>query len=211
MRREGGKAAYRICKRAFDIVFSAGVTVVLFVPGVILCFFVAKDTGGSPLYVQKRVGMHGRDFNILKFRTMVADADDVEKYLDEEQLAHWRAERKVDNDPRITPLGHFLRKTSIDEVPQFLNVLAGQMSVVGPRAITRDELEAWYSEEEREELLSVPMGITGLWQTGPRNEYVFEDGKRQQLELSYVRGAGFALDTKLFFHTFGAIANETGR
>lgn len=202
---------YRIAKRAFDIVFSAGVIVVLFLPGLVLCVFVAKDTGASPFYAQKRVGARGRDFNMFKFRTMVADADDVEKYLDEHQLAKWRAERKVDDDPRVTPLGNVLRKTSIDEFPQFLNVLIGQMSVIGPRAITRDELNRWYSAEERKELLSVPVGITGLWQTGPRNECVFEDGKRQQLELSYVRNAGLSLDAKLFFRTFKTMANGTGR
>ena len=214
--RENGLAAsskkigYRFVKRAFDIVFSAGVVVVGLIPGVILSIFVAKDTGGSPLYVQKRVGLHGKDFNILKFRTMVADADNVEKYLNEEQLATWHAERKVENDPRITPLGMFLRKTSIDEFPQFLNVLAGQMAIVGPRAITHEELN-WYSEAEQEELLDVLPGITGLWQTGPRNDYTFEEGLRQQLELSYVRNASLGLDAKLFFRTFGAMAKETGR
>ena len=202
---------YSLAKRAFDIAFSACVVAVLFVPGLVLCLLVWRDTGGSPLYVQRRVGMRGRDFDIFKFRTMVADADDVEKYLDEAQLAQWHAERKVEDDPRITPLGSFLRKTSIDEFPQFINVLAGKMAIVGPRAITREELDAWSTESEKDELLSVPVGITGLWQTGPRNEYDFESGKRQELELSYVRSASLGLDAKLFFRTFGVMADGTGR
>lgn len=210
-RKAGSKTGYRICKRAFDIVFSAGVTAVLLVPGLVLCVFVAKDTGGSPLYVQKRVGMRGKDFNILKFRTMVADADDVEKHLSADQLAQWHAERKVDDDPRITRLGRVLRATSIDEIPQFVNVLKSDMSVIGPRAITRDELEEWYSADEGEELLGIRPGITGAWQTGPRNVATFDSGRRQKLELGYVRDASPAEDVRIFFRTFKTMAGRTGQ
>ena len=107
-------------------------------PGLILCAFIAKDTGASPIYTQVRVGIGGRTFQIYKFRTMVADSDDIEKHLDKNQLNQWYCELKVDDDPRITPLGHKLRSTSIDEIPNFINVLKGDMSVVGPRAITRE-------------------------------------------------------------------------
>ena len=170
------RLAYRFAKRTFDIVFSVAVLVVGAVPGLILGIAVAKDTGGNPIYSQVRVGKGGKPFKLYKFRSMVADADNVTKYLDQEQLEQWKRERKVNNDPRVTPLGTFLRKTSIDEFPQFINSFMGQMSVIGPRAITEGEL-GWFGLD-RERLLSIRPGITGLWQTGPRNECTFESGKR---------------------------------
>lgn len=212
-RRAGGAFAYRVCKRLFDIAFSACALAVGLVPALVLCAFVARDTGGSPVYVQERVGMGGRAFRIYKLRTMVADSDDVGKYLDGAQMEQWRKERKVDGDPRITPLGRRLRETSLDEAPQFLNVLKGDMSVIGPRAVTRGELEAWFTPEERAELLSVPAGVTGLWQATARNGATFESGERQRIELEYVRGAGFAMDARVFARTFGAMfgRGRTGR
>ena len=155
--------------------------------------------------------MGGRTFQIYKFRTMVADSDDIEKYLDVEQLEQWRRERKVDGDPRITPLGRKLRATSIDEMPNFINVLKGDMSVVGPRAVSQEEI-AWFGEDVQT-VLSVPAGITGLWQTGARNDATFESGERQSIELEYVRNAGFAMDVRCFIGTFGAMFGKrrTGR
>lgn len=201
---------YRFFKRGFDIVFSAVVVVVGFVPGVLLAIAVARDTGGSPIYVQERVGRGRKPFRLYKFRSMVADSDDLEKHLNAEQLEQWKRERKVDDDPRVTSLGRFLRRTSIDEFPQFLNSFVGQLSVVGPRAITQEELDS-YTEVEQARLLSVRPGITGLWQTGPRNEYDFASGKRQQLELSYVEKASPVLDLSLVMRTLRAMADGTGR
>lgn len=202
---------YRIVKRAFDVIFSAAVIAVGLVPCTLLSVVIAADTKGSPIYSQERVGRLGRPFRIYKFRSMVADADDVEKYLDEAQLAEWRRERKVTNDPRITRLGHILRSTSLDELPQFINVLLGQMSVIGPRAITYDELE-WYGRDASI-LLSVPQGVTGAWQAGRRNEATFENDERQRIELAYARQAGFHEDLRVFLATFGAMFGKrrTGR
>lgn len=195
--------SYRFIKRAFDIVFSAGVIVVGFVPCVILSAVIAADTKGSPIYMQERIGRLGRPFRIYKFRTMVADSDDVEKYLEAEQLAQWHRERKVDNDPRITPLGRKLRRLSLDEVPNFLNVLKGDMSIIGPRAVSSEEIE-WFGDEAGT-VLSVPAGITGLWQATRRNDATFESGERQRIELEYARRAGFAMDARCFVGTFGAM------
>lgn len=194
---------YRVAKRVFDVAFSAAVVAAGFVPCALLSAAVALDTKGSPIYSQERVGRLGRPFRIYKFRTMVADADDVEKYLSAEQLAEWRRERKVTGDPRITRLGSVLRKTSLDELPQFLNVLIGQMSVVGPRAITCDELSHYGSDAAR--LLSVPQGVTGAWQAGARNGATFESGERQRIELEYVRHAGAREDLRVLLATFGAM------
>lgn len=202
---------YRFAKRLFDLVFSACVVVVGFVPGLVLSLAIVADTKGSPIYSQTRIGRLGRTFRIYKFRTMVADSDDVEKYLDAEQLAQWHRERKVDDDPRITPLGRKLRRLSLDEMPNFLNVLKGDMSVIGPRAVSSEEIE-WFGPDAAT-VLSVPAGITGLWQATQRNDATFESGERQRIELEYARNAGFAMDVRCFIGTFGVMfgKKKTGR
>lgn len=203
---------YRFTKRAFDVCFSACVITVGLIPSLALCAAIAIDTKGFPIYSQKRAGRLGRPIRIFKFRSMVADADNVEKYLSEEQIAEWKRERKVTNDPRITKLGRILRKTSLDEIPQFVNVLTGELSVVGPRAISYEELENFdYRGQLR--LLSVPQGITGAWQAGPRNLASFDNGLRQQLELTYADCASIKADLGVFFATFGVMfgKKKTGR
>ena len=122
-----GRLGYRFVKRAFDIAFSLCATIAGLIPVALLCLAVRLESPGSPIYLQERVGYRGKPLRILKLRTMVADSDDVEKHLSPEQLDQWRRERKVDDDPRVTRVGRFLRKTSLDELPQFLNVLAGQI------------------------------------------------------------------------------------
>lgn len=201
---------YRFVKRTFDIAFSGCLTIVGFIPCAVLAIAIAADTKGTPVYSQVRVGRYGKPFHIFKFRTMVADADNVEKYLTPVQLVVWKRERKVDDDPRITRLGRVLRKTSIDELPQFINVLLGQISVIGPRPISYDELEHFGNDAAL--LCSVPGGITGLWQSSKRNDATFETGERQKIELRYVKEASLGLDAKCFFDTFGAMFDKiTGR
>ena len=203
---------YRFVKRAFDIAFSACVCAVGLIPGVVLCAFIAVDTKGAPIYAHERAGRFGRPIHVLKFRSMVADANDVEKYLSPEQIKEWHRERKVTNDPRITKLGRVLRKTSLDEIPQFINVLAGQLSVIGPRAITYEELGN-FTHEQQVQVLAVPQGITGAWQSGPRNLATFENGLRQEFELAYARGANLKGDLRVFFKTFSVMfgKKKTGR
>lgn len=202
---------YRAVKRAFDIIFSATVIAVCLIPCAVLSVAIAVDTKGSPIYSQERVGRYGRAFRIYKFRSMFADADDVEKYFTSEQLAAWKRERKVEDDPRITRLGHVIRKTSLDELPQFLNVLVGQISIIGPRPITYDELSEF--GESAALLCSVPGGITGKWQSTKRNSATFESGERQAIELDYVRHASLGEDLGVFFATFGVMfgKEKTGR
>lgn len=199
---------YRFIKRLFDIVFSALAIIIGIIPTIILCILVAVDTKGAPFFLQDRVGKNGRDFKIVKFRTMVADAEDFDKYFNEEQLTIWELEHKLDDDPRVTKIGRFLRKYSIDEMPNFLNVFIGQMSVVGPRAITREELE--FFGDDADLMLSVPAGVTGWWQVSSRNDATFESGERQELELYYARNASLALDAKIFIKTFSSVFGGTG-
>ena len=208
-----GTLTYRFLKRLFDLVFSLCVSVVLVIPVAVVCAFICLESPGYPLYAQERVGKGGKTIKILKLRSMVTDAGNVQKYLSPEQLHQWEVERKVDDDPRITKVGQFIRKCSIDEMPQFLNVLNGDLSVIGPRPITRDELEQHFSDDEKAELLSVQPGITGLWQATDRNAATFESRLRQKIELNYVRNRCFQMDWKCFTGTFGAMFGKkrTGR
>lgn len=201
--------SYRLAKRLLDLLVSVPAVILGFIPGLILSIFIFFDTKGSPIYSQTRVGKHGKPFRIYKFRTMVKDSDKVEKYFTPEQLEIWKKERKVQNDPRITRLGRILREISVDELPQFVNVLFGQISIVGPRVITFDELE--HFGKYKNALLSVPPGITGEWQTGLRNMATFENGLRQETELLYVKHASLKTDIRIFFKTFIAVFKRTGK
>ena len=201
--RRGG-FAYRLVKRAFDITFSGAVCLVGLVPCAIVCAAIRLDSPGGPIFCQERVGLNGKRIRILKLRTMYADAHEhPERYLDEAQMAQWEREQKVDGDPRVTRVGHFLRRTSLDEVPQFLNVLLGDLSVIGPRPVT--EAETWEFGSSRGEFLSCRPGITGWWQVTERNDATWANGQRQLLELFYVRHASIALDARIFVRTFRAM------
>lgn len=191
---------YHVVKRGFDVVFSAIASVACFLPTLLVCGLIWLDEPGPPIYKQRRVGRYGAPVDIYKLRTMVTDADDIEKHLNSEQIHQWRTEHKVDDDPRVTRIGKFLRKTSLDEIPQFWNVLKGEMSVIGPRPVEPDELEAY--DDCVVEFLSTTPGITGWWQTGSRNDATYEDGERQELELFYIRNRGARIDIKIFFNTF---------
>lgn len=206
-------AGYRFVKRSFDIAFSIvvlAVCVLLLPVTVILLISITLQTKASPIYVQERVGRYGKPMRIFKLRSMVGDSDNVEKYLDDKQLVQWRKERKVEDDPRITPIGKFIRKTSIDEFANVLNVLAGQMSVIGPRPVSYEEMR-WYTYEDQARVLSMRGGITGLWQATSRNEATFESGERQAIEIKYVETASFKTDWQVFKGTFKAMIQGTGQ
>lgn len=199
-----GGRGYRFVKRMFDIVFSGAVCLVGLIPSVILCVAIAIDSPGRPIFRQERVGLYGKKIGIFKFRTMVADAHEhPERYMTPEQLEIWKREQKLDNDPRITRIGRILRNTSLDEIPQFLNVLLGDLSVIGPRPVT--ESETCEFGESRDEFLSVKPGITGWWQVTERNDATWQNGRRQELELYYVRHASLLLDLRVFSKTFKAL------
>lgn len=209
--RPGG-AFYRAAKRAFDVAFSACVCIVLAVPVVATCAAICLDSPGKPFFRQERVGKGGRPIYIYKLRSMVSDAHErPERYMTPEQLEVWRREQKLDHDPRITRVGRFLRRTSLDELPQFINVLKGDLSVIGPRPVTVEE--TYEFGDGRDEFLSVKPGITGWWQVTERNGATWENGQRQLLEIFYVRHASFALDLRIFVRTFKVMfgKHKTGR
>lgn len=209
-RSSGGPLSYPNVKRVLDVGVACGVTAIAIAPIGIACAAICIESRGLPVFRQERIGQYGKPFRMWKLRTMYVDAEDnIEKYLSPEQLFKWQTEHKVDEDPRITRVGRVLRKTSLDELPQFLNVIAGEMSIVGPRPVTKEEIERYGSDAE--EILQFRPGITGYWQAFARNDATWESGERQAMELFYVRNVSMKLDAKIFLRTFGAVIGLTGR
>ncbi len=197
----GGKC-YAFLKRAFDICASSIAIIVFSLLMLVVAIVVRLTTKGPALYVDKRVGKGGREIGVLKFRTMFNDANEnIESYLSKDQLDEYHAEHKIDKDPRITKVGKFLRHSSIDELPQLFNIFVGNMSVIGPRAITQEELDENYTPNQINALLSVKPGLSGNWGAYGRGIATYYNGKRQALELEYLSKRSFWYDIKLIFVT----------
>lgn len=198
-------------KRIIDIVLSL-LLIALLSPILIIIYLSIRITSrGAAIYADARLGRDGRDIKVYKFRTMFSDAEEnISKYLTEEQIEQWKKERKLDSDPRITKVGNILRKTSLDELPQLFNILKGDMSFIGPRPITRQELENNYTQEEQKLFVSCKPGLTGMWGAYGRSNCSYESGLRQKLELDYVRNRSIKLDLKIFFHTFVSVIKREG-
>ena len=194
----------RTLKRIGDIVFSL-IVLTLGSPIFILIGILVKLTSpGSVFYIQKRIGRNYREFGCIKFRTMYKDADDLlPNLLEKYPLMRKEFEKdfKLRQDPRITKLGRFLRRSSLDELPQFFNVLKGEMSVVGPRPIVSNEIIKY--SLFMEEVISVRPGLTGLWQVSGRNNLSYK--KRVELDLFYARNRNFLLDLEIIILTLGVL------
>lgn len=201
--------AYLFFKRVFDIVSSGLVLILFFWLYIILAILVKCSDGGTVLYKQKRVGKNGKPIYISKFRSMKKNADQIELTLTPEQLEQYRREFKIDNDPRITKIGNFLRKTSLDELPQIWDIFVGKLSVVGPRPLLEDEVRDKYGKD-REKLLSVKPGLIGWWACNGRSNVTYDSGERQKLELYYVDNCSFKLDIKIFFKTIKNVIKRDG-
>lgn len=200
---------YMGVKRFFDIFFALiGCLFVLPIAFVVkICYLITGDTK-SIFYKQKRVGKNGKLIYIFKFRSMVSNADEVLKELlkDEKYLKEWKENQKFENDPRITKVGKILRKTSLDEVPQFINVLKGDMSLIGPRPLVVGELDEHKGNHEIYE--SVRPGITGWWACNGRSATTYE--KRLELEYYYCKHVSFKLDIKCIFKTIVCVIKKDG-
>ncbi|WP_106305763.1 sugar transferase [Paraburkholderia sp. BL18I3N2] len=195
-------------KRAFDI-FGASALLLVLLPIFLVIGCVVLSDGGSAFFGHPRVGKGGRSFRCLKFRSMVPKADVVLAELlatDASAREEWNRDFKLKNDVRVTSLGRFLRKTSLDELPQLWNVLRGDMSLVGPRPIVKKELERYGPDAYY--YLSVRPGVTGLWQVSGRNNVDY--ATRVALDVSYVKRRSTLLDISILLRTFKVVFDGSG-
>lgn len=206
----GGKL-YAFLKRLEDIVASLLAIIILFIPMLIIGLLVKLTSKGPVFFKDKRVGKGGKEIVVLKFRSMYIDAEsNIDKYLTEEQKIQWVRERKLDPDPRITKVGRFIRKTSLDELPQIFNIFKGDLSIVGPRPITKKEMDTNYNDYEKSILTLARPGLTGYWQVCGRSNVNYESGERQKLELEYFEKRGFWFDIGIIFKTIPAVLRKRG-
>ncbi len=196
---------YLVTKRALDILLCIIGIIVISPVFLIIALCIKFDDGGTILHFREIIGQHGRRFYALKFRTMIADAD---QYLAKhpELMRKYQQNMKLERDPRITHVGRFLRKTSLDELPQLFNVLIGQMSLVGPRIIHPSELPRY--GEYAQKRLSVAPGITGLWQISGRQHISYEE--RVSLDMRYIDNRSFIVDIVILLKTLKVFIVHTG-
>ena len=197
---------FKVIKRLFDIIVSFLGLLILSPLFLLLTILIKCDSKGPVFFIQKRVGRNGKQLGIFKFRTMRINAEELIASFTPEQLKEWKENFKLKNDPRITRVGKFLRNTSLDELPQLINIFIGNMSLVGPRPIVEEELE-WYGEK-KSVLLSVRPGLTGWWATNGRSEVSYPE--RCDYELYYVYNCSLLLDIKILFKTFSAVFSRKG-
>lgn len=203
------RGVYAFIKRSFDIVSSLLFLIVFSWLYLILAILVKCGDGGKVFYCHERVGKNGRTIRIPKFRTMKPNADKLEDMLTPEQLEQYKREYKIDNDPRITRIGKFLRRTSLDELPQIWSIFIGQLSVVGPRPLMREEIDEKYGRDA-DKLLSVKPGLIGYWASHGRSNCTYESGERQKMELYYVDNRSVGMDIKIIFKTFVGVLKKEG-
>ncbi|MFB2939097.1 sugar transferase [Aerosakkonemataceae cyanobacterium BLCC-F154] len=208
-RKKSVKMVYRdLAKRSFDIVFSLAVLILFSPIYLVLALLIAISSPGPIFYLQKRIGKNHRPFKCIKFRTMVTNADEIlqDMLARHPELRQEYADNfKLKNDPRITRIGKFLRVTSLDEFPQFLNVLKGEMSVVGPRPLVPDELFMYGRYIDK--VLTIKPGITGIWQVSGRNDIPYD--RRVKIDVYYVNNRHLLLDFWVVFKTIGVVLFPT--
>lgn len=207
--KERSKVLYKVIKRTFDIVVSL-VGCIFLLPIIIIVkisYIISKDYN-SIFYTQTRIGKNGKEFKLYKFRSMIPNADKVLKKLLKNPIYkdEWERNQKLENDPRITKMGKILRKTSLDELPQLINVLKGDMSMIGPRPLVKGELDAHHGNHAIYE--SVRPGISGWWAVNGRSATTYE--KRLELEYYYCENCSLILDIKCFFMTITTVLHKKG-
>lgn len=201
---------YLVIKRTTDIIFAL-IGCIFLLPAAIIIKICNLITGDyNPIFLsQKRIGKNGKEFNFYKFRSMVPNADEVLFQIlekDEERKKEYELNKKLENDPRITKVGKFIRKTSIDELPQLINILKGDMSLIGNRPYLPREKEDM--GKSFNEIVKTKPGLTGYWQVNGRSETSF--GERLALEKYYSRHASLKLDIQIFFKTFYVVLFRKG-
>lgn len=210
-RKTNKKIMYNFIKRTIDAI-GALIGIIILIPATIIIYLarkILKEDKGPLFYEQLRYGKNGKVFRLYKFRSMCIGADKkLKEYLENNEEARKEFEKthKLQNDPRITKIGNFLRKTSLDELPQMINILRGDMSFVGPRPVVEKEVEDYGKNKEK--FLSVKPGLTGYWQVNGRSNTTYEE--RMEMELYYVDNCSLWLDIKIFFKTFITVFKKEG-
>lgn len=200
------KSPYKLIKRACDIGLSSIGLIALAPVFLIIGIAIKIDSKGPAFFVHKRIGKNGKIINIYKFRTMYEGSENMITKFSKEQLEEYNKNYKLKEDPRVTKIGKFLRKTSLDELPQILNILKGELSIVGPRPVVSNELEKYGKDKDK--FLSIKPGLTGYWQVNGRSLTSYED--RMKMELYYVENRGAWLDIKIFFKTIISVIKKEG-
>jgi lipopolysaccharide/colanic/teichoic acid biosynthesis glycosyltransferase len=198
----------RFGKRVVDLVLSLPIFVVL-LPVIILLMAIVAADGAPPIFLHRRVGRDGRMFSIIKLRTMAQDAERLLPDIlasDPEAAHEWDLGQKLSNDPRVTRVGRFLRQTSLDELPQLWNIVRGEMSLVGPRPVTNEEI-ARYGRSSWAYRAMRP-GLTGLWQATARNDVSYDD--RVEMDVLYARKVGLLFDVRILMLTVWAVIRRSG-
>ncbi len=200
------KPFYEFVKRTFDI-FVAVICLLVGLPVyLILVLAIVIDDPGNPIFVQERIGIHGGVFRMVKFRSMMTNAESQIERMTEAQREEFMREFKLKDDPRITRVGKFIRKTSLDELPQLVNVLKGDMSLVGPRPPLLIERDAYGGHLER--VMSVRPGLTGYWQVHGRSDTEFQE--RIEMNEYYIAHRSIGMDVKILFDTVGVVLSGKG-
>lgn len=204
IKHEVGRA-YFIIKRAIDLLLSSVILLIVFPFFSVIAILIRLDSPGSVLFKRRVIGMYGKSFDMYKFRSMVEGAEDI-LANDEELKKVYYISAKLHTDPRVTRMGKFLRRTSLDELPQLVNILLGHMTFVGPRPIAEDEIPLYGSSFE--EFKKVKPGITGIWQTCGRSETSY--AKRVEMDMLYIRNRSILLDLWIIVSTIPAVVLKRG-
>lgn len=200
------KDIYINIKRVLDILISSIALIILSPIFFVIAILIKIDSKGPVFFKHTRIGKNGQLMKMYKFRTMYNNAEDMIKEFTPEQMKEWKENYKLTNDPRITKMGKFLRKTSLDELPQLINILKGDLSLIGPRPVIEEELEKY--EDNKEKFLSIKPGLTGYWAANGRSNTSYEE--RMEMELFYIDNLSFQLDFKVFFKTIEAVVKRKG-
>lgn len=193
-------------KRIIDIFISFISLIILLPIFLMIGFSIKLESKGPIFFVHKRIGKNGKIIKIYKFRTMVQNAEELIKSFTPEQMKEFKENFKLDNDPRITKIGKILRKTSLDELPQLINILKGELSIIGPRPVIEEELEKY--GENKSKFLSVTPGLTGYWASNGRSNISYEE--RMKMELFYIDNMSWKMDIKVFFKTIISVLKKEG-
>ena len=200
------KKVYLAIKRLIDIIGSLIGIILLSPIYIIIAILIKFDSPGKIVFGHTRKGKGGKDIKVYKFRTMYSNANEIFESFTSEQKEEYDKNFKLDNDPRVTKLGGFLRKTSLDELPQLFNILKGDMTIIGPRPIVEKEISKYGNKAEK--LFSVVPGLAGYWQANGRSDTTYEE--RVEMDMYYIDNMSFYLDVKILFQTAISVLKGEG-